>query len=224
MTKHLKKVADKLAEDKTITDNAVDSLDSMIESSNEEDIKLAQMIIERHVNARLADGLNNDQTIAFSKIITEFEEQKYDAILLKGYAGTGKTFLVKRIIESILTTSKSTIAITAPTNKAVYVLHKNSPYANQESIFEAYGSPKKDIVFTTIHKLMNLKEVISNDGQVTFTAENPKETGGILDYNYIIIDEVSMLDDSLFNNLMKFKDKVQLIFMGRFMPSLNPSN
>ena len=53
---------------------------------------------------------------------------EYNGVVLKGYAGTGKTYLVKRIIEyASIADPKHKEAITAPTNKAVHVLHKNSP-------------------------------------------------------------------------------------------------
>jgi len=138
-------------------------------------------------------------------------------MVLKGYAGTGKTFLVRRIIEYITASYPNRkIAITAPTNKAVRVLQGNAPFReddDDEPIFENLFESSSKLTYTTVHKLLGLKESISNTGVQTFAAAY-KEKSELTKYHYLIIDEVSMLDDSLCREVMKYNEKVKIIFMG----------
>lgn len=188
------------------------ALQDMILSPDEENEFLAQEIIRLKISDALLEGLNEGQKKAFIQIVTFFREGGFDAAILKGYAGTGKTFLVKRIIEYITTAYPNRkIAITAPTNKAVHVLNKNTPFADKTAVFEEYNEPTKRIVYSTVHKLLGLKESISNTGKQEFV------TGKDIDltkYKYLVLDEVSMLNDDLFTKLMEFKDQVKIIFMG----------
>lgn len=128
-----------------------------------------------------------------------------------------KTFLTKRVIEYINTVyPKHQIALTAPTNKAVQVLSKNSPYSDKSNVFEDFGTVSGKIVFCTIHKLMALKEVVDDEGNQSFLPD--KTNSAISNYQYVVIDESSMLSDQLYKQLILFKDKVKLIFMGKELP------
>lgn len=201
-----------LGDKNILKESQVESLQKMIDSPDEENFVLAEELIRLKISERLVEGLNVGQVNAFVNIIDFFRESEEDAVVLKGYAGTGKTFLVKRVIEYITTVYPNRkIAITAPTNKAVHVLNKNSPFIDKSAVFEEYNEPKNNIVFSTIHKLLGLKEEISATGEQTFV------TGKQIDltkYSYLIVDEVSMLNDDLFKELMKFKDVISFIFMG----------
>jgi len=195
-----------------IGENQKVALQDMLLSPDEENEYLAKEIMRLKISDALLDGLNDGQKKAFIQCVDFFRTDGFDAVILKGYAGTGKTFLVKRIIEYITTAYPSRrIAITAPTNKAVHVLNKNTPFADKSAVFEEYNEPKKRIVYSTIHKLLGLKESISNTGVQSFVTG--KDTD-LTKYKYLILDEVSMLNDDLFEKLMVFKDKVKLIFMG----------
>lgn len=191
-----------------------DSLNDMIDSKDTENLVLAKELIRLKISDALIEDLNDDQKKAFLQIITFFREGTEDAFLLKGYAGTGKTFLVKRIIEWIsLCYNNRKIAVTAPTNKAVHVLAKNSPFSNEGAVFEEYGMPKDKIVFTTIHKLVGLKERITDKGEQLFVVENKSKQLEPI-YHYLFLDEVSMLPDQLFFNVMSKSDKIKIVFFG----------
>lgn len=148
--------------------------------------------------------LNDQQAEAFDKVVAFIKNKDKNGSMfsLKGYAGTGKTFTMSRIvehIENILPRYK--IAMTAPTNKAVQVLRESSEV-----------SPK--VVFKTIHSLLGLKEVIKESGQIEFEKDPQENERGILSYKIIIVDEVSMLADKLFFELKRYCDQVKIIFMG----------
>lgn len=148
--------------------------------------------------------LNEGQSTAYSKMIEFINGNKEDKkmFLLQGYAGTGKTYLVSSVIKYILQRfSDDKIAITAPTNKAVKVLRHSSKINNT------------NVVFQTIHRLLGLSERINNDGTISFVANN-YEKSMINDFQFLIIDEVSMLQDELFKDIELFSKKLFIIFMG----------
>jgi exodeoxyribonuclease-5 len=190
---------------------------SMLDSPDKENGEVVKEIVAIKIEDRLVMGLNGDQTNAFNDIVDFFKTKDHDAMVLKGYAGTGKTFLVRRLIEYITAVYPSrTIAITAPTNKAVRVLQGNSQFSatsDNEPVFQDLFKASSRLTYSTVHKLLGLKENISNKGVQTFKAAW-KEKSAMNKYNYVIIDEVSMLDDQLCREIMKFKDKVKIIFMG----------
>ena len=204
--------ASELEDKKLLETKQKENLNAMIDSPDEENLVVAEELIRLKISDALIEGLNDGQVKAFLGIVDFFRDPTEDGVVLKGYAGTGKTFLVKRIVEYITTSYPNRkIAITAPTNKAVHVLARNSPFEDSSAVFEEYNKPKTKIVFSTIHKLMGLKEEITNQGEQNFVAGKNSD---ITDYMYVIVDEVSMLNDDLFRQLMKFKDKIRLIFMG----------
>lgn len=135
--------------------------------------------------------LNSDQLIVFNKLV-DFCSGTDQLLCIKGFAGTGKSYIITKFI-SYLKKSKSgwgiRVCLTAPTNKAVGVLQKSTP-----SVI------KKSIEFSTIHKLLGVQSSITDDGEEIF--ESKGEKGTVL-YDIIVIDEVSMLDDQLFFDLLK---------------------
>ena len=157
--------------------------------------------------AELEGTLNSDQRHAFTEIIdfvnSSFNDpENPDAIVLRGYAGTGKTYLVNKVIQYISKRySNRKIAATAPTNKAVKVLAQS-----------ANKMIKSKVHYLTVHKLLGLKEDIDVNGRQKFVASH--ENSMITDYKYLIVDEVSMLNDDLCIEIMKYKGKLKIIFMG----------
>lgn len=146
--------------------------------------------------------LNNGQKEAFELFKEFLIKHNSTQFCLMGFAGTGKSYLVKRLINYIhLKHPSFKIAVTAPTNKAVRVLSKASSIKDLR------------VTYQTIHKLLGLKEVIHTDGKITFeTAFDSKNE--INQFKVLIVDEVSMLDDALFTMLQPYVNKVKIIYMG----------
>jgi exodeoxyribonuclease V len=152
--------------------------------------------------SKYTEGLNSGQLDAFNKLISFSKSEKNEMFILRGYAGTGKTFLVKKFVQYILDNDKkSSIAVTAPTNKAVKVLYRSSTLEN------------KNVSYQTVHKLLGLKEKITKDGKQVFE-KGKNQVTELSFYKYLIVDEVSMLNDELFLELKDHKDRVKIIFMG----------
>lgn len=159
-------------------------------------------MVTEELRAELTPGLSQGQADALMLMIDFLSIPGPDMFVLKGYAGTGKTYIVKRLIQYITTKNPGAkIAVTAPTNKAVRVLLSRRDYKS------------RNVVYQTTYSLLGLTETISANGQVTFTAK--KGGAGEIDkIKYLIVDETSMLQDDIFHLLEKYSDKVKIIFMG----------
>lgn len=164
-------------------------------------------VVKRPVKKPDFDSLKEGQKKAVSAILDYLvgaNTQEHKAMLLQGYAGTGKTFVNSFIVEYLLTKGDSSldfdavfnssykIAVTAPTNKAVKVCERMAEYEHP------------DVKYMTIHKLLGLKEKINPvNGKITFEKEWGKESE-LSNYDLLIIDETSMVPDDLF--LMIYAD------------------
>jgi len=113
--------------------------------------------------------------------------------LIVGAAGTGKTFLVSKFVESL--DKKYKVLVLAPTHKALDVL-------------KSYFSDTKNVTFKTIHSALKLKPQFVDDKKVFLPAGKP-----ILDdFDYVIIDEASMIKKREAEMLLESRSK--LIFLG----------
>jgi exodeoxyribonuclease-5 len=208
------KRVDELEKYNLLKKEQVTPMKDMLNSPDEENAFITKEIIRLKIKDKLIEGLSRDQTKAFINIIEFLKYGKEDAIVLKGYAGTGKTFLVKRVLEYInVGFPNRRIAVTAPTNKAVKVLNTLADFGDNTKVFEDLSNSKDRTVYATIHKLLGLKESISANGVQSFKPGKRKDVK-ITDFKYLIVDEVSMLNDDLFEAVMEFKDKLKIIFMG----------
>jgi len=147
--------------------------------------------------------LNEEQTNAFDDIIEFLQDRSREYYLLEGYAGTGKTFTLSRIISAI---NDPQVVLTAPTNKAVKVLMDNKSIEQAE--------------FMTIHKLLALtmKKIFPKKaGREPYLKLVRKNNTDSLVNNYsiVIVDECSMLNDELFEMLdTEKRSDVKVIFTG----------
>ena len=105
---------------------------------------------------------------------------------LGGYAGTGKTTVIKALQEALKKTYNITVA--AFTGKAVSVLQKKGVYAS------------------TLHSLMY--DCVPTKNGLSFV----KKTSLVEDYDLIIVDESSMISCDLYRDLQSFN--IKLLFVG----------
>lgn len=187
-----------------------EGLVSILQSANIDDFNYGLAIVDNYIIRMKSSTLNDCQKEAFNVISRFLEDnpEEWSAVVLKGYAGTGKTYLISRIIEWYTTMyPNKKIAMTAPTNKAVAVL-------STMGIHDMYNDDEesKCISYKTIHKLLGIKQDVDETGQITFT---PSINGSLIErYNVIIIDETSMLNDEMFFMLWRYKDDKKFIFIG----------
>jgi len=152
------------------------------------------------------DSLNPDQRKAFDKLCNFLMSPDDSIYVIKGWAGTGKTYCVSLFVKYVLeivypTKNWYKIAVTGPTNKSVRVIKKTSGIRNQR------------VTFQTTHKLLGLKEKITMDGKQEFTNDGDFKPS-INSTKLLIIDEVSMLNDDLFEKILEYRGKTKIICMG----------
>jgi exodeoxyribonuclease-5 len=153
------------------------------------------------------ETLNSDQAKAFDELRDFIYNKGDDSVyVLKGWAGTGKTYCVSLLVRYALEVIHPThnwykIAVTGPTNKSVRVIKKTSGLRNSR------------VSFQTIHKLLGLTEKITNDGKQEFVNQGEFKPQ-INSIKLLIIDEVSMLNDDLFHEILKYREKIKIICMG----------
>ena len=120
--------------------------------------------------------------------------------IITGGPGTGKTTIIRAIIEILKANGKS-ILIAAPTGRAAKRIEESSLYQA-----------------STIHRLLKINP---ETGQFVHNAQNPLKTDAI------IVDEFSMVDSFiLFALLQALADDTQLIVIGDKdqLPSVGPGN
>lgn len=147
----------------------------------------------------------NDQSFAIQGLSEFlFNKKKVNIFLLKGYAGTGKTTLMKTLVENLYH-NKMSFCLLAPTGRAAKVLSK---YTDRKA--------------STIHKKIYYSKV-DKSGNFKSTLKINKTKNSVF-----IIDEASMISDfSNSNDLLKkksflkdiidfidFKNNSKLIFIG----------
>lgn len=152
---------------------------------------------------------DNELKLPDGKIIT-FNDQQYEGIqkirewlkskklffTLSGFAGVGKTSIIKKILD----TYNYGVVVSAPTHKACRVI---------ENITQRNGK--------TLHSLLGLRPDLDlSNFNPNFPQFNPIATPRITDYNFCIIDECSMINKELFE-LIEERIKntnTKVLFMG----------
>jgi len=115
---------------------------------------------------------------------------------LAGYAGTGKSTIIKKILDNY----HFGVVVSAPTHKAKKVVMNTTGEDGQ-----------------TLHSLLGLRPDLELDN---FNPNDPKfnpiAIPKITDYNFVIIDEASMINQELYNLILEKTEnsKTKILFMG----------
>lgn len=141
--------------------------------------------------------LNTEQTAALAKIQTWLATPGSAPFLLRGSAGTGKTFLISQLVE----TAKARFVFTAPTNKATKVLRDSM----------TSDTLKPDC--RTIYSLLGLRLEASGEVKELKAPDDPIDLSR---YKAVIVDESSMLNSSLLKHIKKSSKDfgVKFLFLG----------
>lgn len=145
--------------------------------------------------------LTEEQSQAIKDITDWFVSQASNFYVLKGYAGTGKSFIMSYFAKSGLLKPRR-ICFTAPTNKAVKVLRN---YLNEAGLQECTTK--------TIYSLLGLS--LQANGEVKELAR-PEEPVDLTHFDLIVVDEASMVNRFLMDAIRDavIDWKVPFLFMG----------
>ena len=139
--------------------------------------------------------LNKEQQDAYNNTMEYLESDNYsDYFILTGKAGTGKTFLVGEIVKNF----RAQFAVAAISHKA------------KEIILSKMSTP--NVKAFTIAKLLGMS---MNPETGEFYKGTYGEYAPIFEYNYIIIDECSMIDEQTLKLIVTHKNpQTKIIFVG----------
>ena len=139
---------------------------------------------------------NDEQFEGIGKIDEWLGSSENIFFTLSGYAGTGKTTILKKILDSYI----GGVVVSAPTHKAKKVVSRLTGVSGQ-----------------TLHSLLGLRpDVNLDDFNPNDPKFNPIALPKITDYNFVIIDEASMINQELFD-LIKNKTHhsyTKVLFVG----------
>lgn len=194
-----------------------EGLDKILEGRNDLSDYVSKVTFDEDKIPIVREELSPDQQKVFDHLIDFIKNDgNHQFYSLTGYAGTGKTYLLSRLVSCI--TSK--VALTAPTNKAVKVL--------QDSGKLSVGKT----TCSTIHKLLALRVVWkppSKKGGMPrqILTRNTWSDPTINEYSLVIIDESSMINWEIFSLLyQELGTNLKVIFSGdpAQIPPVNESD
>lgn len=138
--------------------------------------------------------LNSDQKQAFKAIQKFLEHPSANVFVLKGYAGTGKTFLMQHL-GKWLTAGEQAFSLLASTGRAAAVLKGKTGFSAKTVHSELYNFAKVDGIDDEI--LDNAE--VDGTGQMSmqFTTRLPDECKQLY-----IVDEASMLSGNMTKDLL----------------------
>lgn len=158
--------------------------------------------------------LTNDQLSVYNKLLA-FMQSESKEIRVIGYAGSGKTVLMTKLVYDLLKEKKcKKIAIAAPTHKAINVFKSKM----SQLLDESYNINKsKKIGLYTIQRLLNYTLSFDENGKKIFTGG--KSLPNVSRYDLIIIDESSMLSEDPVNDIENMinsneNKNVKVIYVG----------
>jgi hypothetical protein len=142
------------------------------------------------------------------------DNQNNNQILLVGYAGTGKTTMITKIIFDFLKLKLcKKIVVAAPTHKAVNIA--------KSKLFDNIGDNEKlsnNIDIMTIHRLLNYQSYIDSDTGDKYFAKSSVNPNWTI-YDLIVVDECSMLSNQIITDISdqmknQANSKLKLIYVG----------
>ena len=141
-----------------------------------------------------ASPLNPEQEKAVRQMLA-FVKSRDAFFLLKGYAGTGKTFAIQEFVKRAQQRSSRygplTVALCAPTNKAVRVIRDMAITAGLE-----------DVNFATLHQLLGLV-LEEGESEKPKLRRAPNTRPSLNENDIVILDEGSMVSQELWDMIIR---------------------
>lgn len=151
--------------------------------------------------------LSNDQAEALKQIGAWYKSKSSPYLTLGGYAGTGKTTLIAYLRQALRDYDENTrVAFCAFTGKAARVLDQK---LREQKV------PRRGDSVSTIHALIYNAET-DKSGAVTGWLKRAE-----LDFDLIIVDEASMVDETIWRDLLSFDIPVLAVGDHGQLPPIN---
>jgi exodeoxyribonuclease-5 len=139
--------------------------------------------------------------------LTDHQQEAYDTVYerlatgerftgLRGYAGTGKTYLVSQLVEQLVS-EDCTVTVCAPTHKAVQVLRDHLPGGEVET--------------QTLHSYLGLRLQPDVDGQYVLVPDGMEEERPA---SVVVCDEASMVGREEWEYIQASQRNLQWLFVG----------
>ncbi len=158
--------------------------------------------------------LTPDQLKVYADILSFIKNKNENQLLLVGYAGTGKTTMVTKIIFDLLKEKLcQKIVVAAPTHKAVNIA-KSKLFLNIKDDEEL----SSNINIMTVHRLLNYQSYIDSDTGEKYFAKSSVNPNWTI-YDLIVVDECSMLSNQIITDISDqmnnpVNSKLKLIYVG----------
>ncbi len=133
---------------------------------------------KKHI-ARSSPSLTEHQLEAWYQLMAFLQESNQQVFILKGYAGTGKTFLLRKLVEHLQEEGTHAPVMMAPTGRAAEVLRRVTRVEARTIHSQLYGRP-------------SIESGVQDSIQLTFPLVYPDLPGPTL----WVVDEASMLTDA----------------------------
>lgn len=147
-------------------------------------------IIDGMADSQTTYQLSQDQANALQAIGAWYKGKTAPFITLGGYAGTGKTTLIAYLRKALQDYEESTkVAFCAFTGKAARVLDNR---LKEHKVVRGADN------VSTIHSLIYTANLDEHGAVANWQLKDK------LDYDLIIVDEASMLDENIWNDLLSF--------------------
>ena len=148
--------------------------------------------------------LTDDQQYIYDDLIEKVNSfpGRFEAVIV-GNAGTGKTTLTSKIIETL--SAGYNIAVTSPTHKANSVIR-------EMLVNNGMGPGVADVC--TIHSFLGLKLVYKKNRQVL--KHDPRSANSTKMVDVLFVDECSMISDEMYTHILNQMHRVRraIIFIG----------
>lgn len=157
-------------------------------------------------------GLSDDQIAAKAALMPVLRKQTEERlVLLNGYAGTGKTYLVGQMVQELAREGRR-VLLMAPTHKAAAVL--------REKLTKA-GAGHVDVL--TTYSALGIQ--VYDDGVET---HHRYGTSKVVNYDAVVVDEGSMVGEEIYDKIVGDTRKIlaPVLFAGDLaqLPPVKSSN
>ena len=153
----------------------------------------------------MAERLLTPGQQAAAEAFAAWLQAPYDGtpFVLSGYAGTGKTYLSRHLLERVEATGLCWTVV-APSHKAVGVIRQQLSLAGLQPTWFP----------STIHRLLRLK--LKRQGDLERCEETEQTAGSLENLGLVLVDEASMVDSTLLEIALRCAHpfRTRLVFVG----------